>query len=72
MYVKINNTYSLFRILLSGVLQGSILGSILLLFFFKDSSLFVTEAKQANFPDEFKIQKFPDKFMRYKKILKNL
>ena len=48
--VKINYTESLFKILLSGVLQASILCPILLNIFIND--LLINEAKLANFADD--------------------
>ena len=50
--VRINNIYSIFQILLSGILQGSILGPILFNIFINDLFLWISNSELLNFADD--------------------
>ena len=62
--VKIDVTESLFKILLSGVPQGSILGPILLHIFTNNLLFLINESKRANITHDLHIKKGVKKLLR--------
>ena len=69
--VKINNCYSIFQLILSRVLQGSVLGPILFNIFINDLKLFIKEANLHSYADDNTITYFSKSFSYLKTILEN-
>ena len=67
--VKINNIFSAFQVLLSGVPQGSILGPILFNLFINDLFLWIENASLHNFADDNTLSAFATSIRELKDIL---
>ena len=67
--VKINNIFSSFQVLLSGVPQGSILGPILFNLFINDMFLWIENAELDNFADDNTISGFANSIPELIKVL---
>ena len=71
--VKINNTYTIFiKELLSGMLQGSILGPILFNIFINNLSLWLSTTDLHNFADDNTISAFSKDLQELIKILEEV
>ena len=68
---KINNFYSVFQLILSGVPQGSILGPILFNISIKNLFLFIGKANLHNYADDNTITYFSKSLSNLKEILEN-
>ena len=66
--VHINNIYSVFNDIISGVPQGSVVGTILLAFF-HDFFFFIKHATVHNFADDNTLLSFAKTFDKLKEIL---
>ena len=62
--VRINNTYSSFQEVISGVPQGSVLGPILFNFYINDLFLFIKQATLHNYADDNTLAYFSKKHAR--------
>ena len=71
--VRINNTYSSFKTILSGVPHGSVLGPILFNFYINDLFLFIKQATLYNYADDSTMDFFQDffKFSRVARVALN-
>ena len=69
--VKINNCYSIFQLILSGILQWPILGPILFNIFINDLILFIKQANLHNYADDNTITYFSKSLSNLKTTLEN-
>ena len=69
--VRINNLYSSFKNVASGVLQGSVLGPILFNFFINDLFLFIKQATLYNYADDNTLSYFSKTMPDLVRVLEN-